>query len=52
MLTLIAYVMLIHALSYADIRFDLPVMPLVCALACAAFQSSERRTELIASAAC
>ena len=52
MLTLIAYVMLIHALSYADMRFDLPVMPLVCALACAAFQASERRTELIASAAC
>lgn len=51
MLTLIAYVMLIHALSYADMRFSLPVMPLVCALACAAFQASERRTELIASAA-
>jgi hypothetical protein len=32
-------------------RFSLPVMPLVCALAGAAFQASERRTELIASAA-
>jgi hypothetical protein len=52
MLTLIAYVMLIHALSYADMRFSLPVMPLVCALAGAAFQTSERRTELTASAAC
>jgi len=30
---LIGYVMVIHALSYADLRFSLPVMPLVCALA-------------------
>jgi hypothetical protein len=37
-LTLIAYVMLVHALSYADLRFSLPVMPLVCALAGSAFR--------------
>jgi hypothetical protein len=36
MVTLILYVMLVHALSYADLRFSLPVMPLVCALAGAA----------------
>lgn len=29
---LIGYVMLVHALSYADLRFSLPVMPCVCAL--------------------
>ena len=52
LLALIAYVMLIQALSYADMRFSLPVMSLVCATACAAFQASERRTELTASAAC
>jgi hypothetical protein len=33
MLALVAYVMLTHALSYADMRFSLPVMPLVCVLA-------------------
>jgi len=32
-LTLIGYVMLMHALSYADLRFSLPVMPAVCVLA-------------------
>ena len=32
-LILIAYVMLVHAVSYADLRFSLPVMPLVCVLA-------------------
>ena len=32
MLVLIGYVMLVHALSYADLRFSLPVMPLVCVL--------------------
>lgn len=30
---LVAYVMVVHALSYADLRFSLPVMPLVCAWA-------------------
>lgn len=30
-LALVAYVMVVHALSYADLRFSLPVMPLVCA---------------------
>jgi hypothetical protein len=44
-LTLIAYVMLVHALSYADLRFSLTVMPLVCALAGSAFQARLRRTE-------
>jgi hypothetical protein len=27
------YVMVLHALSYADLRMSLPVMPLVCVLA-------------------
>ena len=30
---LIAYAMLLHALSYADMRFSLIVMPLVCVIA-------------------
>jgi hypothetical protein len=50
MAALVVYVMLTHALSYADVRFNLPVMPLVCALACAAFQARERSTELTAPA--
>jgi hypothetical protein len=50
-LALIAYVMLIHALSYADMRFSLPVMPLVCAWASAAFQIESRSTEATVSAA-
>jgi len=29
----VLYVMLVHALSYADLRFSLPVMPLVCGFA-------------------
>lgn len=33
MVGLIAYLWLLHALSYADLRYSLPVMPLVCALA-------------------
>ena len=33
MVALVAYVMLTHALSYADMRFSLPVMPLVCVMA-------------------
>jgi hypothetical protein len=36
MQALIGYVMLIHALSYADLRFSLPVMPFVCVLGAAA----------------
>jgi hypothetical protein len=39
LVTLILYVMLLHALSYADLRFSLPVMPVVCALAAPAFVS-------------
>jgi hypothetical protein len=50
-LALIAYVMLIHALSYADIRFSLPVMPLVCAVAATAFQVRLCKTEETVSAA-
>lgn len=38
MLGIIAYMMLIHALSYADLRFSLPVMPFVCALGAAAIR--------------
>ena len=47
----VVYVMLIHALSYADMRFSLPVMPIVCVLASAALQTRERSTRLTASAA-
>jgi hypothetical protein len=36
MVALIGYVILVHALSYADLRFSLPVMPYVCALGAAA----------------
>lgn len=42
-ITLIVYVMLVHALSYADLRFSLPVMPVVCALAAAAWKTSATR---------
>lgn len=51
MLMLIVYVMLIHALTYADLRFSLYVMPFVCVLASGVFQARERNTELTASAA-
>jgi hypothetical protein len=51
MAALVVYVMLIHALSYADMRFSLPVMPLVCALACATRQANARSTEFTTSAA-
>ena len=37
LLALIGYGMLVHALSYADLRFSLPVMPCVCALASRTF---------------
>ena len=50
-LALIAYVMLVHALSYADMRFSLPVMPVVCAWAGAAFQTKSRSTDATVSAA-
>jgi hypothetical protein len=43
MMTLIVYVMLVHASSYADLRFSLPVMPVVCALAAAAWKTSDTR---------
>ena len=35
LLALIAYVMIVHALSYADMRFSLIVMPFVCVFAAA-----------------
>jgi hypothetical protein len=38
MLALIVYVMAVHALSYADLRFSLPVMPCVCVLGAIAFE--------------
>jgi hypothetical protein len=50
-LALIAYVMLIHALSYADLRFSLYVMPFVCALASGLSQLKLRSTEATVSAA-
>jgi hypothetical protein len=40
----IVYVMLLHALSYADLRFSLPVMPLVCVLASKTFASRSAAT--------
>ena len=45
MLALIGYVMLLHALSYADLRFSLPVMPYVCALASRTFATRAAATE-------
>jgi len=52
LVTLVLYVMLLHALSYADLRFSLPVMPVVCAVAAAAFQTNRRSTDATPSAAC
>jgi hypothetical protein len=52
MLSLIVYVLLIHALTYADLRFSVYVMPFVCVLASGMFQTTERNTELTAAAAC
>jgi hypothetical protein len=37
LVALTGYVMAVHALSYADLRFSLPVMPLVCVLAASAW---------------
>jgi hypothetical protein len=51
LVTLILYVMLLHGLSYADLRFSLVVMPLVCVLAAATVQANPRRTAAIFSAA-
>lgn len=34
LVALVAYVMAVHAVSYADLRFSVIVMPYVCALAC------------------
>jgi hypothetical protein len=43
LITLITYVMFVHGLSYADLRFSLLVMPVVCALAAAAWKISATR---------
>ncbi len=51
MLSLIVYVMLIHALTYADLRFSIYVMPFVCVLASGLFQTKDRSTELTPAAA-
>lgn len=50
LVTLILYVWLIHAISYADLRFSLPVMPFVCVFSAAAFQPSEHSTDATRSA--
>ena len=50
-LALIAYVMLINALSYADLRFSLYVMPFVCVLASGTTQPKLRSTAATVSAA-
>ena len=44
LLGLTGYVMLAHALSYADLRFSLPVMPCVCALASSTFATRAAAT--------
>jgi len=44
MLALIVYVMLVHALSYADLRFSLPVMPFVCVIAARTFATPSAAT--------
>ncbi len=45
MVALIGYVMALHAMSYADLRFCLPVMPYVCALAARTFATPAAATE-------
>jgi hypothetical protein len=45
MLALIGYVMLVHALTYADMRYSLPVMPYVSALASRIFATRPAATE-------
>ena len=44
LLALTGYVMLVHAVSYADLRFSLPVMPCVCALASRTFATRAAAT--------
>jgi hypothetical protein len=51
LVTLILYVMLIHAISYADLRFCLPLMPFVCVLGATVFQRTDRKTDATNSAA-
>jgi len=46
MLAMVAYVMLVHALSYADLRFSLPVMPLVCVIAAKTFVKPSTATRM------
>ena len=45
LVAMIGYVMLLHALSYADMRYSLPVMPFVCALAARTFATRAAATE-------
>ena len=44
MLGLIVYLWLLHALTYADLRYSLPVMPLVCAIASRTFATFSAAT--------
>ena len=37
LLAMLGYVMFVHALSYADLRFSLPIIPCVCVLASQTF---------------
>jgi len=51
LVTLILYGMLLHAISYADLRFCLPLMPFLCVLGATMFQRTERSTDATLSAA-
>ena len=51
LVVVVGWVMLVHAISYADSRFSLPVMPIVCVLGASAFQRIEDNTEATRSAA-
>jgi 4-amino-4-deoxy-L-arabinose transferase-like glycosyltransferase len=48
---LLLFAMFFHAFGVSELRFSLPVFPLVCVLAAAAFYRQERRTEAILPAA-
>jgi hypothetical protein len=43
LLIVILYTWALHALVIADVRFALPVMPLVCVIAAAAFRYEDKR---------
>ena len=42
LLAMLSYVMIVHALSYADLRFSLPIIPCVCILASRTFSRSQK----------